>query len=478
MPLPVITVDEMRAWEEASWRAGKTEREVIETVGRIVAERILAETHEGDRILILAGKGNNGNDARAAVGHLLNRKVKLLDLNDPAAQLDEVKHLCSKRPQLVVDGLFGIGLDRPLSADWVHLIEAINAAELQILAIDVPSGLNVATGKPEGAAIRAATTLTVGSVKSGLLAPDAWDFVGRLEVAPEIGLIPRPTDSAQRDLLWSMEQDFVKFQRMRRPVSSHKGAFGHVAIMAGSQGYHGAAVLAARGAQGAHPGLITVITHIPVYQPVASQLQSAMVHAWRGWAKPDEFCTALVAGPGLASPSVPEEMKDEVRQFWRELAKPMIVDASALDWLQPGPAASPEFVRVITPHPGEAARLLGTTAREIQADRPSAVRKLSEKFGNCFVVLKGHQTLVGRSRGPVFINSSGNPFLAQGGSGDVLAGFLGGLLAQPELQKDIELSVRFAVWAHGAAADRLTAKQGRWTVEELAGEVSIVGPKA
>ncbi|HEY6228184.1 MAG TPA: NAD(P)H-hydrate epimerase, partial [Verrucomicrobiae bacterium] len=256
MALPVITVEQMREWEEASWRAGKNEREVIENVGRVLAERALKETREGDRILVLAGKGNNGNDARAAVGHLVNRKVKLVEVKDPAAQLEEVRHLCEKRPQLVIDGLFGIGLNRALSAEWVALIEAINATEVEVLAIDVPSGLNAAMGKAEGAGIRAAVTLTVGGVKRGLLEQSAWDFVGRLEVAPEIGLVLCPVDAAKAELLWSVESDFVKFQRMRRPVSSHKGAFGHLAILAGSQGYHGAAVLAARGAQGAHPGLV------------------------------------------------------------------------------------------------------------------------------------------------------------------------------------------------------------------------------
>ena len=230
MALPVITVEEMRAWEEASWRAGRNEREVIENVGRIVAERVLKETREGDRILVLAGKGNNGNDARAAVGHLVNRKVKLVDVKDAKAQLEEVRHLCEKRPELVIDGLFGIGLNRPLSAEWVELIETINAAELEVLAIDVPSGLNAVTGQPEGAAIRATTTLTIGAVKRGLLQQNAWDFVGRLAVAPEIGLVPCPIEAAKSDLLWSVESDFVKFQRMRRAVSSHKGTFGHLAI--------------------------------------------------------------------------------------------------------------------------------------------------------------------------------------------------------------------------------------------------------
>ena len=114
MALPVITVDEMRAWEEASWRAGRSEREVIEAVGKIVAERALKLTRDGDRILVLAGKGNNGNDARAAVGHLLNRKVKLVEVSDVARQVEEVKHLCARRPELVIDGFFGIGLNRQL----------------------------------------------------------------------------------------------------------------------------------------------------------------------------------------------------------------------------------------------------------------------------------------------------------------------------------------------------------------------------
>jgi len=477
MALPVITVEEMRAWEEASWRAGKKERDVIETVGKIVAERALAMTKMEGRILVLAGKGNNGNDARAAVGHLLNRKVRLVEVNDPATAFDEVARLLEKRP-LVIDGLFGIGLNRPLSAEWVRLIEKINTVKLEVLAIDVPSGLN-ANERTEGAAIRATTTLTVGAVKRGLLAESAWDFVGRLEVAPEIGLVPCPVDTRAAELLWSVEDDFAEgFQRRRRAVSSNKGTYGHLAILAGSLGYHGAAVLAARGAQGAHPGLISVITQSESYLPVASQLQSAMVHPWPPQAEIEEFCSTLMVGPGLAAKSLPENLKDAVQKFWRELRQPMIVDASALAWLEPGGFASNEFVRVVTPHPGEAGRMLGTSAREVQADRIATVRKISEKFGGCWVVLKGHETLVGRAAGPVSVNSTGNPFMAQGGSGDVLAGFLGGLLAQPELQQDVELTVRFAVWAHGAAADRLSARQGRWTVEELAGEVSIVGPKA
>jgi NAD(P)H-hydrate epimerase len=152
--------------------------------------------------------------------------------------------------------------------------------------------------------------------------------------------------------------------------------------------------------------------------------------------------------------------------LWQEVPLPVIADASALDWLPPG-AAQPKSIRVMTPHPGEAARLLRTSVAQVQADRIGALRTLSKRFGNCWVVLKGHQTVIGRAKGEAFVNCSGNPFLAQGGSGDVLAGYLGGLLAQPELQKDPVMAIRYGVWQHGAAADVLTGERTNWIVENL-----------
>ncbi|HKW27802.1 MAG TPA: ADP/ATP-dependent (S)-NAD(P)H-hydrate dehydratase, partial [Verrucomicrobiae bacterium] len=130
---------------------------------------------------------------------------------------------------------------------------------------------------------------------------------------------------------------------------------------------------------------------------------------------------------------------------------------------------------VITPHPGEAARLLGLTSNEVQADRPRALREISQRLGNCWVVLKGHQTLVGRSTGDIFVNSSGNPHLAQGGSGDVLAGFIAGLLAQPALRADVGKTLCFAVWQHGHAADLLQAARTNWVVEDLVTELGKAG---
>jgi NAD(P)H-hydrate epimerase len=241
-------------------------------------------------------------------------------------------------------------------------------------------------------------------------------------------------------------------------------------IIAGSFGYHGAAVLATRGAQRAQPGLATVYALENVYYPVAAQLQSAMVHTWREEAKLPEKISALLAGPGLAGRDVPDALRRSLYHWWRDLDLPMIVDATGLDFLAAG-LYTKRAARVLTPHPGEAARLLNWPTEKVQANRLAALRELSKKAGNSWVVLKGHQTLIGRSEGEVFVNSSGNPYLAQGGSGDLLAGFITGLLAQPALQKDIGMTLRYAVWEHGAAADRLQAARRNWTVEELAEEL-------
>jgi NAD(P)H-hydrate epimerase len=464
MPIPVISVAQMREWEKATWAGGQSEAEVIRRVGRAIAEHALRLTRANAFILVLAGRGNNGADARNCLDHINERRVDTLDLKDPETDFAKLGALLLLRPALIIDGLFGIGLNRPLDPAWIKFIQCINQAKLPVLAVDVPSGLDADNGEPQGAAIEATVTLTVGAPKTGMLQQSAWPYVGRLEVATDVGLAPCPHTG---DFHWTLPQDFSGFPPPR-PVAGHKGTFGHAALIAGSAGYHGAAVLAARGAQRARPGLITLLPHEPAYLPAAAQLQSVMVQPW--WpdvALPGEF-SALLVGPGLASPDVPKELQGATARAWEMLTFPMIVDASALDWLPRG-ATPKNAVRVITPHPGEAARLLNKTTAQVQANRPQAVRELSRCFGNCWVVLKGHQTLVGRNAGEIFVNSSGNPFLAQGGSGDVLGGFLTGLLAQPALQADPLTTIRYAVWQHGATADLLQITHPNWVVEDLVG---------
>lgn len=472
MSLPVISIAQMREWEAASWAAGKSEAEVIRAVGRTVAREALQMTRPGDAILILAGKGHNGDDARCAREHLTDRRVEILEAKNPGTDFAKLDALLSPAPALVIDGLFGIGINRPLDSSWVKFIERINTSRLPVLAVDIPSGLNADSGEPQGAAVEAVVTLTVGAPKIGLVKHHAAKYVGRLVVAENTGLIDCPLES---ELYWTLPQDFQDFPP-RRPVAGHKGTFGHLAILAGSVGYHGAAVLASRGAQRAQPGLITLFTNEGAYVPIAAQLQAVMAQKWSPKVQLPAGFSAVVVGPGLASPEVPEELKETAKRLWREASIPVIADASALDWLPVG-AVPQNSVRVLTPHPGEAARLLQTTSAQIQSDRPAAVREISRSLGNAWVVLKGNQTLVGRSKGEISVNSSGNPFLGQGGSGDTLSGFLAGLLAQPALQEDIGRTIRYAVWQHGAAADTLTRSRPNWIVEDLLEVLGSVGRK-
>jgi NAD(P)H-hydrate epimerase len=469
MPLPVISIAQMREWEKATWETGQTEAEVIRRVGKAIGARALQMTRAGDSILILAGKGHNGEDARCAREHLTERRVTVLDVKDPQADLPQLELALSLRLALVIDGLFGIGINRPLDGAWIKFIESVNAAQAPVLAVDAPSGLNADTGEPQGAAVKATVTLTVGAPKRGMLAQSAWPYVGRLEVAPKVGLVACPQTS---DLNWTTADDFSGFPP-RREVAAHKGTHGHLAIIAGSLGYHGAAVLAARGAQRAQPGLITLYPSEDVYHPVAAQLQAVMVQPRTPNLVFPGPHSAVLVGPGLAAPGIAEEMKTVVRRFWRDLPVPVIVDASALDWLPLGPAPK-HLIRVVTPHPGEAARLLKTTTQRVQGDRVQVLREISNQFGSCWVVLKGHQTLIGRSTGNIFVNPSGNPLLAQGGSGDVLSGYVAGLLAQPAVQSDPLTALRFGVWQHGASADTLRASRSNWVVEDLIETLGLV----
>jgi NAD(P)H-hydrate epimerase len=456
----------MREWEKTTWATGQTEAEVIRQVGQRVAQRALQLTPPGELILLLAGKGHNGDDVRAAQGCLSDRRIELLNVQSPAEDFAAVEMALARNPALIVDGLFGIGLNRPLDEAWLKLITRINAAQLPVLAVDMPSGLNADTGETFGGAIQAAVTLTVGAPKQGLLRRNAWPFVGRLEVATGVGLTPCGHES---ELRWTLPTSFKAFPPPR-PVAGHKGTFGHLAIIAGSVGYHGAAVLATRGAQRAQPGLVTTFPVEQAYYQVAGQLQAAMVKAWSHDTHFHDDFSALLVGPGLAAKDVPGDLVISVRKLWRDSLLPMVVDASGLDWL-PMDHVPKSAIRVITPHPGEAARLMKATPQQVQQDRVQAVREISRRYCNCWVVLKGHQTLIGRSTGEIFVNPSGNPYLAQGGSGDVLAGFIAGLLAQPALQPDVSRTLRYAVWQHGAAADALQAKARNWLVEDLVREI-------
>lgn len=483
MPERILTVAEMRDWEARTWAAGVSPDAVIHRAGREVARAVRQATTPGCPVLVLAGRGHNGDDAAVAAADLSDRIVTLVRAGEPEQDGRAHEWLVAHRDTpgaWVVDGLFGIGLSRPLEGAWADLVRSVNFSRLPVLAVDVPSGLDADTGEVHGVAIEAATTVTLGAVKRGLVNEAAARFVGRLELARDIGLLEggRPPEAPSETRFWTLPEDFRGFPP-RRPSSAHKGTFGHLVILAGSEGYHGAGVLAASGALRARPGLVTLFTDERCYVPVASQLEAAMVRPWRGEPLDSLAPTAILLGPGLASPRVPPTLRAEVERVWLQALCPVVADATALDWLPRAPLPDARL-RLITPHPGEAARLLETTVPRIQSDRAAAARRLASLWpgSGMLVVLKGRMTIVTRgSDGPCLLNSTGNPGLAQGGSGDVLAGYLGGFLAQPELASHPLRTTCLAVWRHGLAADNLESKGLDWTMIDLVAELGRVSAR-
>lgn len=465
MSVPILSVAEMRSWEEATWSAGIRSKDVIARVGLALAARIRGLTGASDRVLILVGRGNNGADARAALAHLESRTVDVLEVSDPTQAVPAWNSARRRRPALVVDALFGIGLNRALDPAWCSFIESVNAAGFRVLSVDVPSGIDADTGRHWGAVIRADLTLTVGAPKRGLLASEAWSSVGRMETIREVGLVGEPAGSDDRD--WMLDADFADWP-LRRAVAGNKGDFGRTVVLAGSPGFTGAGILSLRAASRARPGLLAALVPESIHAVVSGQVPSAMVHPFAPRHGLLDKASAILAGPGLADPALPESLRQEVLRLWMEFPGVVVLDASALAWITDAPSRSAQSgPRVITPHPGEAARMLGSSVAEVQSDRPAALRRLAKQFA-ALVVLKGHQTLVGGAEGRLWVNSTGNPGLAQGGTGDVLAGFLAGLLAQPAPRDRWAEAAAYAVWEHGRAADRLEASRRNWTAEDLA----------
>ena len=460
MPLPILSVAQVRDWEKRTWDAGIAVDSVIEQAGQAVARLASQVTQSGDFILLLAGKGNNGSDTRIAAEHLGDRQVKILDITDPAEDLAVLHHHLQEDPVLVVDGLFGIGLNRDLDEHWQKFIQCLNEADAPVLSVDCPSGLDADNGQVRGAAIEAAITHCLGGLKPGLLVNSAAQYVGRLRIASRIGLEdPAP----ETDCYWVAEQD-MRGLRPQRDPASHKGSHGHVGIIGGSTGYHGAPILAGRASLRAQPGLVSIFT--PAYQSVSAQCQSIMVHPWgRGCVEALSRASALVAGPGLAGDDIEDSLRQTVLNLWNQSGKPMVIDASALDWVPKESPVTSAF-RLLTPHPGEAARLLDCSVDEVESDRLRAARTLAELFG-VTVLLKGRHTILTQATGPALVNSTGNVGLAQGGSGDVLAGFIGGVLAQPVFRGREIQAVTYAAWKHGWAADQLTAVGDYWGMDDL-----------
>ncbi|MDZ4252418.1 MAG: NAD(P)H-hydrate dehydratase [Sulfuritalea sp.] len=409
---------------------------LMERAGQTAAEfarRLLQGSNAP--VLILAGPGNNGGDARVMARVLRQRGIAVL----VASAGDAIP---AGKYGLVVDGLFGIGLARPIEGIWAALVERINAFAGPVLALDMPSGLDGDTGRVLGVAVRATHTLSFIGSKPGLYTLDGPDHCGKVSIV-NLGL---KLDDLPGALL---STDDFRDSLRPRPRNSHKGSYGSLAVIGGAAGMTGAALLAARaglmlGAGRVFVGLLQALAVDPV-QPelMLRSPENALAQA-----------TAAVVGPGLGA-------SDAALEILRRVASanfPLLLDADALNLLAAHPVLASRVARreaatIITPHPAEAARLLACSTEAVQADRVGAALALAQRF-KAHVALKGCGTVSAHPDGRWRINTRGNPGLASGGSGDVLSGFVGALLAQGW---PAAAALGAAVYLHGAAAEALAA---------------------
>jgi len=445
---PLYSTADIRRIEKA---AGAAEPSLMERAGAAAAAFAAELASEKSKdILVLAGPGNNGGDARVVARRLEERFFRVT----LATRLEEVP--LDKAWGLVVDGLFGIGLARDIDGEAAKLVRYANEQRCPVLALDVPSGIEADSGRVLGCAVRATHTVTFMALKPGLLTLDGPDHCGELRVADlELDVRRLVAPSA-----WVAEPALFQEALKRRPRNFHKGMAGSLGILGGATGMAGAVLLAGRaalklGAGRVYAGLLAA--DAPAVDPGAPELMLRHVDDVLG-----QDLDALAAGPGLGTGERAETLVGAA------LASdiPCVLDADALNVLAESQRLHDACSRrsadtLLTPHPAEAARLLGSSVADVQADRLQACRALSDRF-NAHVVLKGNGSILSARDGHWFVNTTGNPGMASAGMGDVLTGMLGALLAQ---RYSGESALVLGVNLHGAAADHL--------VREGAGPVGL-----
>lgn len=486
----VVSAKEMRDIDAYTIRdIGIPALVLMENAARAVAEQVLrlAKTG-GSRWVVLVGKGNNGADGIAAARHLQDAglKVSLLYADDPmkltgeaATQRDIALRypLASEvyvpgefdwsRADGLIDALLGTGSQGAPRGNYASLIDEANASGLPIVAVDIPSGLNADTGETYTPCIQAAVTVALAFTKRGLEQHPGASVAGEVIVGP-IGIPVRLADEMGVNTFTLNEEEMKQTMGLElflhRKPDTHKGTYGHVLIAAGSRSMSGAGVLCARAALHGGSGLVTWALPERVGDALAGVVPEAMIRAlpdggtgeWSGVRAVDLTALArdkdaLVLGSGMGRW---EGDADWLRTVWEQTAVPLVLDADGLNMLASSADQGLWPVRtgpvILTPHPGEMSRLTGLSTAEVQRDRIELARSFAVDRG-VVLVLKGSRTVIAAPDGRVYINRTGNPGMATGGAGDVLAGLIGSLLAQgfPPEQAAV-----LGVFLHGQAGDR------------------------
>jgi NAD(P)H-hydrate epimerase len=469
---------------------------LMENAGRQVVAAIEAayETRLDGRVAVLCGRGNNGGDGFVVARTLVQRGVDasvfvigpLAEVRgDARINLDILGRLgvsvveigdgqswelhFSEISQctLIVDAIFGTGLRSALGGIMETVVADVNASSIPIVSIDLPSGLSADTPHVIGDCIDASMTVTLAAPKLPLVLPPGEAYAGDVVIA-DIGIPHEVIEGVEGRHIELLTPEALRDVVEPRAVDSNKGDFGRVVIVAGSRGKTGAAHLAAMGALRSGAGLVTVATAASVLPIVASMAPELMTEPLED--APDGSIAAsaidrvlelrhdvIACGPGLGrGPGV----ADFVRRLLDRATSPLVLDADAITVLADDPGrlvGRDERVVIITPHPGEMARLIGSTVEEVQAHRIDVAADFAAVH-HVYVVLKGHRTIIATPDGHVFVNPTGNAGMATGGTGDVLTGVIAAWLAQ---LLDAEAACRLAVFLHGAAGDLAEVREGQ-----------------
>jgi len=420
---------------------------------------------EARQLTVLAGRGNNAGDGYliAALAQRAGWQVSVLAVGDASALSGDAASACKEAQSagvnvlpweqqplvgIVVDALLGTGLNGDVREPYASAIQCINDSGLPVMAVDIPSGLCANTGRTLGLAVRADLTVTFIGLKIGLFTGDAPDRVGDLvfdDLQADAAIVSQTPVSIKR-------LDTFNLPRLApRPRTAHKGMFGRVLVVGGDLGFGGAALLSTESTLRCGAGMVTLATrpeHISAALTRFPEVMSAGIHSANQLMGLIEPASVLVVGPGLGQHSWGRSLLSAVANADR----PQVWDADALNQLAAGFVSLPKGC-VITPHPGEAARLLGVSTQEIQADRPASALALAKKY-NAVCVLKGSGSLIASPEGDMALADHGHPAMATGGLGDVLAGVIGALIAQKMPAFD---AACLGVWLHALAGEKCGA---------------------
>ncbi|MGD1148377.1 MAG: NAD(P)H-hydrate dehydratase [Thermoanaerobaculaceae bacterium] len=454
---------------------------LMESAASAVTEVVSERVPGAGRVVIVCGPGNNGGDGLAVARQLRCRgfdvEVGMVAARreltgDAAFQFELARKFdvkirdCARGTdtrlaqlvagaEIVVDALFGTGLDRPLAKRWAQAVHVINKAGVPVIAVDIPSGLQGSSAAVPDEAVEASVTVTFGAPKLAHVLPPACWRCGDVAVA-DIGIPPWVVERRANVAL--VEEEDVREWLPRRPADSHKGRFGHLLIVAGREGRAGAAALAARAAVALGSGLVTVATVRAALRPIQSLVPEAMVDplpagddgavSGEGIEASLGKATALAVGPGLGVGDGPRRLLSTIIEKWRG---PLLLDADALTLLagKLAPLRGRDVPVVLTPHPGELGRLLGVLTIEVTRDRLGAAVAAAKEAG-AIVLAKGARTVIVGGEGWSLVNPTGTAGLASGGAGDVLTGAIGAFLAQGVLPKEAAAA---GAWLHGRAAE-------------------------